>query len=40
MEASKVWYDENGELKVEYVITDFGKGYERLIPGHEKKKKD
>ena len=37
MEDSKVWYDENGELKAEYVITDFGKSYERLIPGHKKK---
>lgn len=27
---------ENGELKVEYRITDFGKKYYSKIPGHEK----
>ena len=29
--------DDNGELHVEYQITDFGKGYYSKIPGHEKR---
>lgn len=34
MQAANVTFDENHNLLVEYEVTDFGRSYEKLIPGH------
>lgn len=32
MEASKIEFDNNKQLDIEYVVTNFGKAYKRYIP--------
>lgn len=34
LRTTDIQFDENQELIVWYEVTDFGKGYEKMIPGH------
>ncbi|MGN0732961.1 MAG: hypothetical protein ACI4LC_02165 [Emergencia sp.] len=35
MKATDFSIDEEKKLNIRYIVTDFGRGYEKMIPGHE-----